>query len=333
MMKLSMMEKVVDTLDENWKSPIAEMILNRWEHTPGTVKYYRASANFLFIFKKGEDIYFLRINEASERTFYTVQSEIAILQDLNQYSLNVVQPIKSLDGNLVEEVQTEVGTFYAVVFKKLKGRHKELEDLAEEEFMRWGESLGNLHKAMKSVSEKHLHNRTNWKDQLAFIKETVVEHDPVTERELHLVSDWLESLHATKENYGLIHYDFELDNLCWTEDTINILDFDDCSGNWYVADIAYALRDLFKEEIELEHPSFKAFIKGYQIKTDIDYELLQQIEWFMRLHNLVTFAKLKRAVDGAPSHNKAEWLAGLSSKLMNVMDRYRTGFERTEKLT
>ena len=33
------------------------------------------------------------------------------------------------------------------------------------------------------------------------------------------------------------------------ENEINILDFDDCSYYWYVADIAFALRDLFEEKI------------------------------------------------------------------------------------
>jgi len=32
---------------------------------------------------------------------------------------------------------------------------------------------------------------------------------------------------------------------------------------WYVADVAFALRDLFETGVDLSHPSFHAFIRGY----------------------------------------------------------------------
>lgn len=50
MMKLSTMKKVVDTLSEEWESSLAETILERWGYDAGTVRYVRASANFIFVF-------------------------------------------------------------------------------------------------------------------------------------------------------------------------------------------------------------------------------------------------------------------------------------------
>ena len=60
MMKLSTMQKLVATLNENDESLIAELIASHWNHDPGTVHYFRASANFLFLFKHLGQEYVLR---------------------------------------------------------------------------------------------------------------------------------------------------------------------------------------------------------------------------------------------------------------------------------
>ncbi|MBW9235556.1 hypothetical protein JQK62_25855, partial [Leptospira santarosai] len=82
--------------------------------------------------------------------------------------------------------------------------------------------------------------------------------------------------------------------LIWSDDRFAILDFDDCSNNWFVADIAYALRDLFDDNIDMDNPHFKEFMVGYTKETEVDTVLLHQMQWFMRMHNLVSFTKLLR---------------------------------------
>lgn len=67
MMKLSTMKKVLDTVDSGWRSPIADLIMERWAYDAGTLFFWRASANFVFIFKREGISYYLRFNEASER--------------------------------------------------------------------------------------------------------------------------------------------------------------------------------------------------------------------------------------------------------------------------
>ena len=76
MMKLSTMQAVVATLNDQWESDLAEEILGRWEHDAVRAKYWRASANFIFFFKKlGQDCV-LRFIHASERSVAVIQAEI-----------------------------------------------------------------------------------------------------------------------------------------------------------------------------------------------------------------------------------------------------------------
>lgn len=52
MMKLSTMQAVVATVNTQWESDLADEILRFWEHDDGRAKFWRASTNFVFFFKK-----------------------------------------------------------------------------------------------------------------------------------------------------------------------------------------------------------------------------------------------------------------------------------------
>jgi Ser/Thr protein kinase RdoA (MazF antagonist) len=317
------MKKVVATVDGEWRSPLAEHILECWGYDEGSVYYFRASANFLFIFKKNGKTYFLRFSDASEKELSSIESEIEVLEYLREQPVRVALPVKSLNGHYIEKVETEIGTFYAVVFEALSGKQYETEELELSQFFKWGSSLGELHKIFKSMPEKYRINRKNWREQLLKVKQQLPNHETAALIELEQLINWTEALNISENNFGLIHFDFELDNQRWDEEVIGILDFDDCMNHWYVADIAYALRDLFKSDVDLDNPYFQEFTKGYQNETDLDGSQLEQLSYFLRLHNLITFTGLLQTVDVQESPEHPEWLSHLRVKLLQYIEQYR----------
>src|SRR5436853_441693 len=64
-------------------------------------------------------------------------------------------------------------------------------------------------------------------------------HEHAALRLLALLERQVAALPASQQTFGLIHYDFELDNLIWDDQRVGIVDFDDCAGYWFVADIAF----------------------------------------------------------------------------------------------
>ena len=155
--------------------------------------------------------------------------------------------------------------------------------------------------------------------------EIIPQSDISAHRELKRLIDWAEGLRITNENYGLIHYDFELDNILFTNLQTGMLDFDDCSSHWYIADIVYALRDA--GEFDMNSPILREFIKGYKSKTDLDATMIEEASKFERLHNVTTFATLIRSVDIEESQDHPEWLSNLRMKLCGYIDYYRQSFE------
>ncbi|WP_456275223.1 phosphotransferase enzyme family protein [Bacillus sp. AK128] len=332
MMKLSVMNKILETVDSEWRSRfVEEEIIKNWKYDNGSVYYYRASSNFLFIFKENGVRRFLRFNDSSERSLKQIQSEINLLTYLKRKSIDVAVPVLSHHGNFVEEIVTSKGTFYGVVFEALPGEHKEMNELTEDDYVKWGEALGKLHSSFQTVPDSIKVERHSWRDQLVFVEHTLLEDDDAATKELHFLNETLTKLQTNEESSGLIHYDFELDNLCWSEKGISILDFDDSITSFSAADIAYALRDLFVDEVSLEHPDFIAFLRGYSRFKIIDDNQIKLIPVFLRLHHLVQYAKLLHSVDITVSHELSEGFNGLITKLSNKIKEYRNGFEHLTK--
>src|SRR6266700_3105663 len=70
---------------------------------------------------------------------------------------------------------------------------------------------------------------------------------------------------------------------------------------WYVADIAWALRDLFSDSIDLSTRSFRAFVRGYCQQYPLEDDLLAHLPLFVRMAKLLTYARLVRTMD-LPAH-------------------------------
>lgn len=328
MMKLSTMKKVVDTVNKDWKSPLAEKMLELWGYDADTVKYFRSSANFVFIFKKSGKTYFLRFNDSTERDLKSIESEVNILNYLIKSNMDVSKPVKSSNGKYIETFNTELGTFYAVVFEGLRGKMYEIDELSVNHFYNWGKALGSLHESMKNIPEEYKTNRISYEKHLAFVDEILSDNEISAKEELKYLISRLNDLDINNNNFGLIHYDFELDNLVWKDEAVSILDFDDCSNYWYAADIVYALRDLIQDDTIPNNEEYQKFIEGYKRETSIDVSLLNEIPLFIRLHNLVSFAKLIYTVDISDSPDYPEWLLNLREKLVNKMEELGSSFER-----
>jgi Ser/Thr protein kinase RdoA (MazF antagonist) len=331
MMKLSTMLKVDSTVDTQSRSRIAEQILERWEHDQGSAQFFRSSANFVYIFRKGGEAYFLRFAESAQRTKAELEAEMALLNFLASQAATVATPVASKNGRCVETVETDLGTFHAVVFAQLQGREVEIEELGPAQFEIWGAALGKLHAQTHQYQDPRVSARGSWRDHLTLVRNSVPKDEPGVQAECDYLTSFLAALPVTETNYGLIHGDFELDNLRWQDETIAMFDFDECASYWYIADVAFALRDLFNTDIGIldiprvdpSHPSFRAFVRGYREEHSLDEELISYLPTFMRLVNLIMYAKLVRAMDLAQDQDNPEWCNSLLSRLENWKQNYK----------
>ena len=323
MMKLSIMLKVDSTIDEEGQSQIADHILEQWEYDQGSARFFRSSTNFVYTFCKDGEQCFLRFAASADRTRAAIEAEMALLSFLGSQGMRVSTPVASKNGRCVETVVTDLGIFHAVVFAQLQGREFEIEELSIAQFEAWGAALGKLHALMHRYQAPGVSARGTWRDHLALVRTCLPEDETRVQAEFEYLTSFLTALPETATNYGLIHGDFELDNLRWQDDDVAMFDFDDCSSYWYVADIAFALRDLFETGVDLNHPSLRAFIRGYREYYFLDEELITHLPTWMRLVNLIMYTKLARTMDLTPDQDYPEWCTDLLLRLENWMQDYK----------
>ncbi len=326
MMKLSTMQAVMATVNDQWESPLADALLAAWAHDAESAKCWRASANFIFFFKHVGRDYILRFNHASERTRDYIQAEIDYINYLVTAGIAVAKPVQSIAGNYVESISTAQGLFHVVVFERLQGQQFESDELTPEQWIGWGKALGELHGAAQGY---HQVRRPTWEDHITMIGETLSPDDQMASQMLVVVKKQLSQLAVNQHNFGMIHFDFELDNLVWDAGQPGLIDFDDSAWYWFAADIAFALRGLFADKaagVDLQHASFQQFVAGYRSAKSIDQAELEQIPLFLNLHNLISLAKLQRSLASGQPAAEPVWLATLRQKLLAKMQFYRDEF-------
>ena len=286
MMKLSLMAAFFDTADdEDRYAPIADEIASRWVGPDGDVIHRRSSANFVFSVAAGED-YFLRFNHESERAIPHIEAELHGIDHLAERGVRVARPVVAESGARVERVETDLGFFHAVLFEALPGVHRDFDDLDETAFAHWGRALGKLHAASLDIEV----DRPTWAEQLADLRHLIPIEEESALSELAFIEDRLDGLDGDPDEFGLIHFDFEMDNLLWQGDEIGIVDFDDCAYYPFVADIALALRDLCDDKVahvDLQDERLQTFIAGYRQAKPLDEKALWLLPLFIRLSNLV----------------------------------------------
>jgi Ser/Thr protein kinase RdoA (MazF antagonist) len=323
MMPLSVMWSVDRLTGANGANPLADQIVDRWPHDPGSARFFRSSGNFLYVFRHHGNPCFLRFAHSSERRRKSIDAEIALVRWLAEEGLAVVRPVRSRNERFVETVASDWGTFHAVVFDALEGTQFDIDELDDASFRAWGAALGRLHTTIKKYPGRVANARSTMRDHVAQARLYLPKDAPAVWEELHRLESSLDTLPMDRDTYGLIHFDFELDNLIWQGCSAQMLDFDDCSFAWYAADIAFALRDCFDDGASLSAPGVRAFLDGYADETPLTGEQLAQIPLFSRLARLIQFARIARALDVARAPGQPNWLSGLIDKMENRMDAYQ----------
>ena len=188
--------------------------------------------------------------------------------------------------------------------------------------------MAGLHNAAEGYEGR---GRPDWHEHLAFVQSTIPAAERAAHAELAVVARGLDVLRLDASRAGVIHFDMEADNMRWQSGVPGIFDFDDCAHYPFAADVAYALRDLYEDRIEridLTDRRLCAFVEGYRSARPLPESDLRLLPLFMRAHNLYWFARLHRSIADGAIPGEAQWTTDLRSRLSQVMDGFRAGFEK-----
>lgn len=226
---------------------------------------------------------------------------------------------------------TGFGRYFACVFEKVDGVEISEAGYGREVMYAYGRALGRLH-ALSSGYVPVVRKREH-KEILEWIRRTLEEHGGCREAftELAAVERELGRLPVTTENYGLVHYDFELDNVFWDEGKkeCSVIDFDDGIYCWYGLDLEQ-VRDSLAEELEGEQleKAWRDFQEGYACEYAYPEEMRELLPLMRRFVDLRSYAGLIRCISSV-TEEEPQWLVELRGKLNGKIERLEEGFSET----
>jgi Ser/Thr protein kinase RdoA (MazF antagonist) len=311
MMKLSIMKGLLHSPSHK---EYVTSALKMWGYEEDSVEFVRASSNFVYTFKRGNTTLVLRLSPKTDRA--SLEREVEFLSFLDSGGLSVNRPVNSVNGNKIENITTEFGIFHAVVLTYFDGCHLDVHDISDSQLAIWGETLGRLHQLSKKVG---VPDKSPGLESMISKVENQPSLVPSVEKEAEYLLGWLQTLGKDRETYGQIHFDFELDNIIWVGNNPNIIDFESGLSSWYTADIAYALRDLFEEGVDLSDRQVRLFLDGYRRAASLSDSEIQRIPMFIRVHNLITYKMLRESMDENTESGQPEWVNELITKLKNKL--------------
>lgn len=311
MLPLSVIFELARGLDHAGHSPVADAVAAAWGHPPGSAAHRRSSASHVFtVGDPDRPVGYLRFVPAADRSRTQVEAVADLMDRLSRSGLPVVGLVRSSTGNLVETVATPLGDMHATLVLPADGVQVDVEELTSERARAWGAALARLH---------HARLPTRIRLPIAFgeLDRVTFGGDPPLAAAVRRLTDRARRLPRGPERFGLVHGDFELDNLAWRGDTPTAYDFDEAAYSWFVADIGRAVRDL-----DLT-PLFEAFLAGYRTVGPLQDGDLEWLPLFSALHAARELARLQPVLDAGTLPDSPAWLVRLRNRLENHLLRQR----------
>ena len=253
----------------------------------------------VIVSRNGEKQCVLRFSGLGDRTEEEYLAETEFIHTLAQDGAPVADVIPSVQGRLVECLETEGKTVYVSLFSYAKGmliadngyRYREGAPLTEY-FYNTGKTLGAIHKRAKAYTP--VHRRPDYFDK--YNMEYLDRLIPDEYRELKTaVARRLEAFCALPKDkgcYGLVHSDFSDGNYHIDMETgaITVFDFDNCINCWYMFDLANLW--LHNEGWTRQEPDpgrrftlmqqcFGLQLQGYRSETELLDEMLEKLPLFI----------------------------------------------------
>jgi len=290
---------------------LAQHALQNWAHDEATLPerlgWFRISSNAVYPFDREGRLCFLRLSPAAEKAERELAGEIDFLQYLNRCGYPAMRPIPAEDGRLLLTLDTPWGTWFASAFEGVPGHP--LEDLPMTDALArsYGAALGRLH-ALAMAYDPPVQRRSH-EDVLTWVARTLETHGAPEKarRATAEVAGLLRALPQDRASYGLVHYDFEPDNVFWDGACCHVIDFEDGMRHFYAVDLVQALD-------ELPEAFGPAFVRGYREACPESAADAADFPLMRRFRDLYSYARLLHALSEQPSP-APEWMPELIGRL------------------
>lgn len=256
---------------------LAKQALRNWDYDTetldDTIGDFSISSYVAYPFHEEEKPCRLHLAFAEDEVLTDLEGEIELIRYLRRRGFPAWGPIKSCGGDYVLSLSAKCGKFYATAFYDAAGVPLRKSGLSDAICFAYGKTLGRFHKLSAGYEPKvKIRTHENYLNEMEALFLKLCPEDAVKDRAAELRRE-LSALPNDSLYYGLVHFDFTVDNVYYDEkhEVCRVTDFDDSMYHFYALDIERALSSLQRAMKEDEYASAKmAFLMGY--KTEFIYD-------------------------------------------------------------
>ena len=307
---------VIEIFDKNIMPVVIEKYgLKGYELQP--LQSHEGGRNVIYICERENNLsYVLRVSYQNDRSREDYLAELEYVRYLYDNGASVSNVISSKAGNLIEEIEYMEQTLFVCLFEKARGMqlaennycYREGAPLSEY-FFNCGKTLGKIHQLSKEYLP--LHKRIHFSDKynMKYINELFPESLSQVKCKISEILEDLEKIEKTKENYGMVHFDYSDGNyhIDFDNGQITVYDFDNSCHAWYMYDLAelwvhgegwIAFETDEKKRKQFMDDYFSEILKGYRTETTIDEEMVLKLPLFVmatRIELLVDAFEVEKA--------------------------------------
>ncbi|HWQ58999.1 MAG TPA: phosphotransferase, partial [Clostridia bacterium] len=228
-----------------------------------------------------------------------------------------LKPAAPKAGDLPLLIDTRWGKHYACAFKKAPGERVDRTDMSQEIMFSYGKALGNLHVLSRAYQPKarmwSCFDALDWaRAQLDAVGAPQSVRDALGQ-----AREELAALPKSAEDFGLVHNDFEPDNVFYDAGTgvCSAIDFEDGMYHFYALDVAKAL-----DAVEEEAPAGRfeeardALLEGYRAQAPLGREAEELFPLMRRFQSAYAYARIAYCLAERPAE-EPDWMRELCAKL------------------
>ena len=279
---------------------------SRYRTSPERLRLIADSESLVYEFRVDNRDYILKILHDSHRSIGQIKGEIDWINFLISHDFPAAGVAASRDGNEIEIIDGDKTQFYAVAYEKAPGRPVEPSDWTDDFIEHWGEMTGLMHALAKQYKPPdETVRRPFWHEEYGFVaaKEVLADHPLILEKHLELV-ERLSSLPTDIDSFGLIHSDFEDENMYINNGRLIAFDFDESQYKWFIYDIAAILRESTwrlpacrRTDDPCSERFLRTFMRGYNRANRLDRFWLEELPFFLKLRETLVYVYYMGKVD------------------------------------
>ncbi|MFC5650181.1 phosphotransferase enzyme family protein [Paenibacillus solisilvae] len=322
------LEKEVEAV---FGEPVLEEGARRFGLVIGSCKKLGDFENYVFEMERGGEPCILRLTHSSHRSEAEVAAELDWINFLASEGLTIPKSFLSVHNKMTERIETGDSYFTVCLFQKAEGHLPDFQnpiDWNMDLILRWGAITGQMHEATRRYTvPDHTAARADWDDDelLQAAEQFVIPGDEFVLERLGEILEHLRALPRDPDSYGLIHTDIHPRNFFVNDDRITVFDFDDCSYNWFVHDLAIPLYYSISWGVPQSYTGdrqayasdfVKAFWSGYRDAYSLPNEWLKEIPQFLKLRDITLYLVIHKKEDPAHMEPRLQkWLADIKDRI------------------